>query len=280
MLFTGIDLPVAANMHRPSPSISSSTVDSGSPDESTVNEIEADEEGEEETIYFDEAFVLPEFNPLWHDSESPGDSISGVFRGSIRMLEPYYLLLHYGLPEPEENEEMTPETWIRDHYASNTDEVLFLKAMIYIFQHRESIALDKLIDIYRPVLRTAIPDSVFRERDYGRIIRWLNYAYHDMESGSEDSRYSSPLYGKVYDIMSEELSDYSGRYQKYHAKIADIALLDSVSSYSTFYEDQEAIVWAYSFWARRWKEGNISTARGVLSVLEEMYDIEEEINDN
>lgn len=234
----------------------------------------------EEELYYDddlsEIFTSEEYNPLWYDSESPGDSIYGALRNMKEHFSSSYLLLHINLKAIEQGLE---ENW----YYPEPDEKLFDKAFNYVSKHRDSLPLANIIRAYRPVIRSVITDEVFQDGDYHQVIYWLNYAYRDIVTSNDGEEELSPMYEQIYNIMSEDLSGDSERYNKYFDKIAKVAHLEDASLEefeSLYYDDEtinkEAVVWAYSFWARRWKEGNIEKAKDTLVAIEDIFQSEEE----
>lgn len=249
----------------------------GEDDETVSEDIEDIEE--EEVIYYDgdltEVFYSEVYNPIWYRSESPEDSIYDVLRNMRETFNPSFLLLHINIKYIEENFE---DIWYRDPKGK-----LFDKALIYISQHRDSLPLENIIRTYSPVIKAVITDSIYNENQYGQVVYWLNYAYDDIVNSTDGNAEYSQMFGQIYDIMSEDLSGDSERYEKYFDKIARIAHLEGASLEqfeSLYYNDEginkEAVVWAYSFWARRWKEGNLEKAKGVLNAIKDMFSEEEE----
>jgi len=217
------------------------------------------------------AFRMEEYNPLWYNSESPGDSITCVIRGAKDNLYPSYILLHLNIPYLDET---NLDNSADHYYISDANERLFLKACRFISKHRNSVGVESMIRMYRPLIQSIIPNEQFYQNDFDVVIKWLNYAFEDINGSFDGSDMYSPTFEKIYHMMSDDLADDSDRYSKYYDRIAEIAHLDKEAC-EAFYSgddiDKEAVVWAYSFWARRYMERTIPQARGVVSAIEEMY---------
>jgi len=239
------------------------------------SEGESEMDDEDESDFYinedlSEILTSEAYNPMWYNSPSPQDSIYGMLRGTKKELTDSYLLLHINL------------SYIKGlfphYYNDSKDESLFYRFLLYVSDYRDILPLGSMAEVYRPLIRQIIPDEVYYENSYDHILYWLNYAYADIVNSANGEAEYSQLYEQIYEIMSEDLSSDSERYEKYFHKIAAITHLEDASLEkfeSLYYGDKtinkEAVVWAYSFWARRWKEGNIDKARGVIAIIERMY---------
>lgn len=218
------------------------------------------------------AFHMEEYNPLWYNSESPGDSIESVIKGVKDNLYPSYILLHLDITGLTETD---PDQW-DDHYSyiSDVNERMFLKACRFISEHRNSVGVESMIRMYRPLIQSIISQEHFYEQDFDEVIEWLNYAFKDINGSFDGSDMYSPTFEKIYYMMSDDLTEDSDRYSKYYDRIAEVAHINKEACKSFYFGDdvyKEAVVWAYSFWARRYMERTIPQARAVISAIEEMY---------
>lgn len=107
-----------------------------------------------------------------------------------------------------------------------------------------------------PVILDGLRDQMlYPSSQLESLVNMLDYAYHDLQSpGNEklESLYTDMAAERFLPVMAVLLPYFSYPYAMVHSGF-----------------DQVHMLWAYSFWARRWKDGNTEVCRKLLDrVLE------------
>lgn len=138
-----------------------------------------------------------------------------------------------------------------------------------LWESRKDILFDKLLSLYSPLLKEYISGEIYTSRGYDRIVKQLIVAYDDLSSQPEK-------FDAIYRIMLADTDEYEGYdiYRYYNSLMKEYISEESFTSFDDPEEDFTRIVWVYSFWARRQKEGiQENVYRGLLK-LQEMYEEE------
>lgn len=179
----------------------------------------------------------------------------------------------------------------------------FYRVWSYLDKNRASVDIVRLYKSYSNLILQVIPQRDFYRKEYNVAMRLLNTSYYDLLKYDDESReYDYSNFGKIYEILIENerqvrkfieqqgnenkgeseiyymLSTESIRkrfdgYTKIKEYVSDDALGSFIKSGKI---DEERVLWAYSFWGRRYKEGSILKTRELFEAISETYEYYEE----
>lgn len=146
---------------------------------------------------------------------------------------------------------------------------------IYVIEklsaNRLAINFDKLYKQYGWIVRKLVSKTEYQER-YSQTVDMLLLVYSDLNANNE-------LYGVVEEVMQKHweysqknpyigLPDYCG-YLKNSISEDMLARLEKLGSResNTEYENDYTIIWSYSFWLRRLKEGKTDEFYNILRAI-------------
>ncbi len=158
-----------------------------------------------------------------------------------------------------QNTEFPDERWQSGHQWLNPDDFRYLQQLIHLILESdpedEEYIYETLCNVVLPVIESEMDHkNLYPYSDMASLMNLLDYAYHDLRSDEDekldalfdDMTTSTPT--NTYDLIS---------YFNYPHAMA------------TFPDNQ--VIWAYSFWARRWKDNHINLCRRLLDKILEIY---------
>lgn len=123
-------------------------------------------------------------------------------------------------------------------------------------------------DSYKTILYNTVSAETYRSAGFDKVVEKLLLTYEDIGAESEKLN-------KIYQVMEMDPADESqstiGAYLPGLEKYCSSYTLRKLKSYKDFSSYDSDIVWFYSFWARRNREGNINEIASILKQIKEHY---------
>ncbi|MBF4517313.1 hypothetical protein IRZ71_13190 [Flavobacterium sp. ANB] len=123
------------------------------------------------------------------------------------------------------------------------------------------------LESYKLILYSTISTEVYRSNHFDQVVDALLLAYDDV--GKDGEKLDS-----IFEIMQNEIDEDEKNIGKFLPGIKNYCSSDALKKLSknkVFFKHNSDIVWVYSFWARRNKEGNIDKVYKVLREIQEHY---------
>jgi hypothetical protein len=133
--------------------------------------------------------------------------------------------------------------------------------------------LTKLFDTYEYLIYKTVSRDLYQESAASRLVTLLNHIYDELYLHGNGDRTCE----RIYDLMWDN-DDWS--YSEYRNHLKSICLRDEALIYfndyfnddnSPIYHD-DLVVWAYSFWGRRYHEGNVQATHYILQKIANHYE--------
>ncbi len=123
------------------------------------------------------------------------------------------------------------------------------------------------LESYKLILFSTISTELYRSNHFDQVVDALLLAYDDV--GKDDLNLD-----RIYEIMQNNIDADEQNIGKFFPRIKNYGSPDAlkkISKNKVFFKHNSDIVWVYSFWARRKKEGNIDVVYKVLKDIQEHY---------
>lgn len=123
------------------------------------------------------------------------------------------------------------------------------------------------LESYKWILFSTVSKETYRSNQFDQVVDALLFMYYDV---GEDAR----KLNKIYEIMQNNIDSDENNIGKFLPEIKKVCspyAIKKLSKNEGFYKSNSDIVWFYSFWARRNKEGNIDKVYKVLREIQEHY---------
>lgn len=220
------------------------------------------EEGNEEDYF--------SFSNLW---DNPAEDEEKV-RSAIK-------LIAYGILDENGKNSLGTLRWYYNSINTSKDDNSEL-SLTYFKKIKENIKkqpdiVKQAFDNYKYLLYEIVPTKLFIRNDGDIIVELLLLSYYDIKSDDNPDLTLS----EISKIMTSRPKNKYGYYDDATEYYQELKLLVSekmISKYKTLnygsgYSVSEGdIVWAYSFWARRNKEGNTQAVLEILNEVKKHYD--------
>ncbi len=213
----------------------------------------------------------PVLSNLWESSEYDKDSVSlavGYFSERIRQMENEYSnvldLWTYGhnssytyneddLYYGDDEKKIWPDK--SDFYQAFRNQI---KIVSYLQGNNDLIL--KAFMAYNGILFDAISSKVYYRSGAAELLAALSHAHDDLyDTGNSSSRLS-----KIYKLMTNIEHSVASEYYDDIKIHADKETLESYFKTDSGEIDERLVVWAYSFWARRYHDGTEEAAYSIL----------------
>ncbi|MBF7091093.1 hypothetical protein IUY40_06030 [Flavobacterium sp. ALJ2] len=123
------------------------------------------------------------------------------------------------------------------------------------------------LESYKWILFSTVSKETYRSNQFDHVVDALLFTYHDV--GEDAGKLN-----KIYEIMQNNIDSDENNIGKFLPEIKKVCspyAIKKLSKNEGFYKSNSDIVWFYSFWARRSKEGNIDKVYMVLREIQEHY---------
>ena len=221
------------------------------------------EEGEEENYF--------SFSDLWEDSSEDEENVRSattVIQNIVAATEEgsnYLGYMRY-IYDPSGDDETIEK---------NTPVAYFYKIKEKLLNNPE--VLQSAFDNYKHLLYETISVKTYIRNDVDVVIELLLLSYYDIQSDDNPMTTLEAL-NRIMTSHPKNEYNYEDDATDYYPEIKDFVsakMLEKYSTlkYSTKYDVSEGdIVWAYSFWARRNKEGTMQSVFAILNEVKKHYD--------
>lgn len=183
---------------------------------------------------------------------------------------PYYLSEYGWLSISESYGDKFDEL---DRYISYRDEDGSGEAFNFIFkllyENKEEYLSNGKFKRYIELIPNFIPRRMYVSNGWDAIVRQLLFAYEDL-AGQPGS------FSDVYEVMEYNSCNYCIAAEAYYAIIEFVRDWEEFEDYFNLEQDdyyRSAVVWAYSFWGRRYNEdpSSIEPIVDILNMLRDKY---------
>ncbi|MFB9077688.1 hypothetical protein ACFFLS_00740 [Flavobacterium procerum] len=163
---------------------------------------------------------------------------------------------------------------LRQYVSSVFDGQLFddvYRVLVNIDDLKEhSEQLKEALYSYKSVLFATVSTETYRNNHFDEVVDKLLLAYDDVGTDREklNNIYEIMRYGASPQEVDGNISVYLPDIQKYCSSNT----LKKLSDDKGFCKYKSDVVWFYSFWARRYKEGNIDVVYEILLKIKKHYD--------
>jgi hypothetical protein len=198
---------------------------------------------------------------LWEDESADQDSVEAAIAYAAKEID------LSGFPR-KVSKKLFPKE--HDKQVSATQGSIAYRLIIEYIRKEKDIPLAALMNIYGHYIRHHLSGEIFQKHGAKRLILSLIIAYDDIYYLNE--RKPNDTLHDIYVTMSEQrfrsLADY---FPLISANISESFLSGGVFMDKDKKRDTSLIVWAYSFWARRYNEGRIDDVHKVVLDLYTTY---------
>ncbi|MDR2848263.1 MAG: hypothetical protein LBV39_04075 [Bacteroidales bacterium] len=221
-----------------------------------IDEVEADEV---------EAVAVPDEEPcdLWSESNDCADNIESALKFVIHYYSKYTDLSVWNLWDDQDIASYQYKYYwdTREEYNGYRNLPPFVQ-----FLKNHNTQLSKLFKTYGYLLFKTVPRDLYWNSAASRLVTLVNHTYDELYvHGNGDQTCE-----RIYDVMeNNNLAFYD-----YFARLKPICIRDEALHY--FYDEDDDVdksiaVWAYSFWGRRYHEGNAVATHQILLKIAEHY---------
>jgi hypothetical protein len=123
------------------------------------------------------------------------------------------------------------------------------------------------LETYKWILFSTVSKETYRSNQFDQVVDALLFTYHDV--GEDTGKLN-----KIHEIMQNNIDSDENNIGKFLPEIKKFCspyAIKKLSKNEGFYKSNSDIVWFYSFWARRNKEGNKNEVYKVLREIQEHY---------
>lgn len=221
----------------------------------------------------DETFQL---SFLWQIPENDADSIDIALKYVVGVFDMGSLIYHYIIPESNPDSLIIADDnyFFHDYnygYEKEKGEAEYKKIFNYLSKFRNDINIVALFNSYKWLIYETITPRIYIKSEFDVCAEILTRAYDDLYRYEDEIGDNFENFEKIYDIMKgdERLS-----YNTYYNRITPFISEENMEHYSSEENsmDEETIVWAYSFWGRRYSEGNLTETAQILYTIRRHYE--------
>jgi hypothetical protein len=144
---------------------------------------------------------------------------------------------------------------------------IFMSVFIKLYKNRAEYLSNGNLEHYIKLLASLIPREKYVANGWDEIVRQLLIAYDDIVS--------SGSFIQIYEVMKGSYNNPASHYNDILPFVSDKQLNAFITKRKAYYEagevNQSAVVWAYSFWGRRYNE-NSSSVEPIAAILRMLRD--------
>ena len=195
---------------------------------------------------------------LWKRSSMDNDSISAALQYAARTTDmkdfPFlldYCTLAYNIADDD-------NTYCGDGPGSKA----YRKIVRHLHQKMHSVRYSAVIKAYGELIASYIPWDTYVDNGYRRMVDLLILSYDDLAAENN--------FAAVFEVMDEP--NYTHDYDYYYDNLLPYITRSNLRKFKTDGEvDKMLVVWAYSFWGRRYNEGKVEDVRATLELFRDLY---------
>jgi len=150
------------------------------------------------------------------------------------------------------------------HYAFSEGGYSYYRIMQYICQYRSRIPLLTLAEAYWDQIEKYMPKKIYKKKKIDVTVDMLLWVHNNVENPAH-------VFGRINNTMTKRgltsIEDYYPHIEKY----VDIENLPYPLKIEGDEINERLVVWAYSFWGRRYSEGIAEDVYAILDKLSKSY---------
>jgi len=196
---------------------------------------------------------------LWDNTDDDDENVKTAIR---------YGLKHFSDADDEEH------TYNSNYFSwlstcgysprSYTDGGLtYYRIMQYICKYRTRIPLRALAEAYWSQIENNVSNKMFKKKKIDVVVNMLRWTYNNIDNQN--------AFGNINRIMTRHNLWEVRAYYPYIVKYVDVENLPYPLKEDDGEINENMVVWAYSFWGRRYAEGNAEDVYEILNDLWKSY---------
>ncbi|MDR0872417.1 MAG: hypothetical protein LBN27_02970 [Prevotellaceae bacterium] len=242
----------------------------GEYDDSAVPEVVPEEYYEREEYYEgDGESLLDENNKLaflWNDVNDDADSIKAAIKFGLKEFPTNYIEHLNSNFDLLKAYEYADDTW---NYTGEKGGLAYHRIINYISRHRSDIPLKTLADAYWSQIKNSISIRIYKEKKLDELVDMLLRVHQDLYNEEDESPYQN--FYHINRIMSAHNYNWVWEYYPHIKKYISEENLPETLKSSEGNINESLTTWAYSFWGRRYAEGNVEDVYLILRKLQQAY---------
>ena len=201
---------------------------------------------------------------LWNNPENDSSNVKAAIKFALREFDNVtFDYLPYSLNMLKASE------YSRYMYDDKKGGPAYYQIFNYIYRNRTQLPVVTLAEAYWDRLTRDMPEKIYKKRKMDEFVHMFRWAYLQLYKDGHDEPYMN-FYG-VYNIMDNVGK--SNLYEYYplirHFVNENELPYPMRNSEGEIYEN--LVVWVYSFWGRRYSDGNAAEVFQLLNMLYEHY---------
>jgi hypothetical protein len=197
---------------------------------------------------------------LWEDQRADQDSVEAAIAYAAKEID------LSGFPL-KISKKLFPEKYDKQ-IPTGKGSIAYRRIIEYIRNEKDAF-LTGLMEVYGHYVRHSVSEEIFQKQGIKRLILSLIIAYDDIYYLNE--RTSNDILRDIYETMSEHhFNSLANYFPLISANISE-SFLSGVFMDKNKKLDRGLVVWAYSFWARRYNEGRTDDVHKVVLNLYTTY---------
>ena len=200
---------------------------------------------------------------LWNNPEDDDDNVKAAIKFGLKELDISADHTHFF------NSYFMMGQYSRSDYENKKGGLAYYRIVKYIQKYRTQLSLMALSNAYWDQIIQNIPDKIYKKKKLNDLVYMLRWAYLDLYN----EEYNDP-YMHFYNVYNRMRMHEAYSLYEYYPHIRDYVNEEELPYPMKDSEgeiNKNLTVWVYSFWGRRYNDGNAAEVYRILNKLYENY---------